>query len=97
MHSDWFAVACVSSALVALRVDQETWGVGVSRRQLRLVVLHNRLLVWRCGGGDGEVRSGKGLYGDGLFGGLAARTPCALRAVILPAVQSLRRAGGFEI
>jgi hypothetical protein len=35
-----------------------------------------------------EVRSGKG-----LLGWRAARTPCALRAVMLSAVQSLRRAG----
>ena len=32
----------------------------------------------------------------GWYGGLAARTPCALRAVILPAVQSLRLACSEE-
>jgi hypothetical protein len=30
----------------------------------------------------------------GWYGGLAARTPCAPRAVILPAVQSLAWLGG---
>jgi len=33
---------------------------------------------------------------NGVWGGRAARTPCALRAVILPAVQSLRLAGSEE-
>jgi hypothetical protein len=35
---------------------------------------------------------GDGLFGRGLWGERAARTPCAPRAVILPAVQSLRLA-----
>ncbi len=34
---------------------------------------------------------GEGLVRRVLFGVRAARTSCALRAVILPAVQSLRR------
>ena len=34
----------------------------------------------------------RGWLGEGVFGGRAARTPCAPRAVILTAVQSLRLA-----
>jgi hypothetical protein len=42
----------------------------------------------------GQVDDGGWAWSErGGFGGRAARTPCALRAVMLTAVQSLRRAG----
>ncbi len=48
-------------------------------------------------GGLGEARvqslACPGLFGEGRVGRAGGRTPCAERAVILPAVQSLRLAG----